>query len=744
MKHLSLLLLTCILISTQLFAQTYPPSSVITAPHSNAYFKENTDVVIRVYATDIGKSQNNGTVEKVEFYNGTVKLGESTSHTNNTFSFTWGCVQQGTYTVTAIATNSSNVSFTSAGVTIHIGSEDVATPGLSSCKGKYLANIIGYNTPNSDYLELWNGVTAENGSKWGSIEATRDNMDFSNSDMTYQYAEDNNLMYRYHAIAWGSQYPTWLEALSTDVPAFRAEIEEYMSAVADRYDYLDQIDVLNENLYLNTWNGEEHQVGTPYFRTGLGGTGTTGYDWLIWLFTKAREYFPNSKLIMNDFELVNNTAGINEMLDAVKVLRDRGLIDGFGTQSHCFNVDAVQSTPNTLKGNLDLMASSGLPVYVTELDLNGGNTPSEQGQLTSYTNLFPVYWEHTAVAGISLWGYVEDDTWKEGTGILNSDRSERSAMTWLKNYMADLDDVGYPYCQTSGCTNPATTPKVSITSPASTDELTAITDITITAEASDPDGTVSSVEIYLDNNKAATLTSEPYTYIAKDLDVGTYSIYALVTDNDGNQAMSGSVQVEVGGVTVMGDITVSAYGAVGDETVELIVDGAVVKEWTLSTTNTEYTAQANLNGEIIINYTNDDGADRDAFIDYILVGDTKYEAEDQVINTGYYANGSCGGGSHSETMHCSGYILFETEPISEELSNGISLQAGWNLIGCPLAGETDIETALSSIWEHVIQVKNTDEFYESSYPSNLNVLKTLQWARGYWIKVDTSCTLTWD
>jgi GH35 family endo-1,4-beta-xylanase len=41
--------------------------------------------------------------------------------------------------------------------------------------------------------------------------------------------------------------------------------------------------------------------GTPYFREGLGGPGETGYDWAIWLFEKARFYFPNAKLILNDF-----------------------------------------------------------------------------------------------------------------------------------------------------------------------------------------------------------------------------------------------------------------------------------------------------------------------------------------------------------------------------------------------------------------------------------------------------------
>ena len=74
-----------------------------------------------------------------------------------------------------------------------------------------------------------------------------------------------------------------------------------------------------------------------------------------------------------------------------------------------------------------------------------GKTVSEAGQLSSYKTVLPTYWNHPAVAGITLWGYVEGSTWSSGTGILNSNGSERSAMTWLKSFMADLPDVGYPF-----------------------------------------------------------------------------------------------------------------------------------------------------------------------------------------------------------------------------------------------------------------------------------------------------------
>jgi GH35 family endo-1,4-beta-xylanase len=466
----SMVLICIIFFTLKINAQNTPPSCVITFPHCNAYFMQGTDVTIRVYATDMGGTGANGTVSKVEFFKDDVKLGETSTATSNTYSFLWTSVLSGTYQITAKATDNGNTVSTSAGVIITVGSEAVKSEGMSAGKGKYLANVNGYNRP--DFMNYWNGVTAENSCKWGSVEAVRDVMVWTNADKSYNFAKTNHLGFRYHALVWGSQYPAWIKDLS---PAdFQAEMEEYMAAVAARYPLIDQIDVLNENMYLNSWNKKEHADGTPYFRAGLGGPGVTGYDWAIWLFEKARFYFPNAKLVMNDFELETNSAGLNEMLAVIKVLRDRGLIDGIGTQAHYFNLDGTQAS--TLQNALNAMAKSGLPIYVTELDLKG-SPATEAGQESKYKALFPVYWNHPAVAGITLWGYVEGTTWAAGTGLLNADGTERSAMTWLKSYMKSLPDVGYPFKDLGGTNgispfidnqvfrvypNPATSGKVTI------------------------------------------------------------------------------------------------------------------------------------------------------------------------------------------------------------------------------------------------------------------------------------------
>jgi len=445
MKKKSLVLIlalfsTCYL----LYAQTYPPSSVITMPHSNAYFKAGTDVEIHVYATDIGKSTNNGTVSKVEFYNGTSLLGSATTHTNYTYKFVWKCVTAGTYTLKAKATNDKGVFFTSVGVIITVGTNNVTQKGMSACKGKYLANIIS-GSPNINYNTYWNGVTAENACKWGSVEGTRNSFNWGGANTCYNHAKNNNLMFRYHAAVWAAQYPSWLLSLST--ADAKAEVVQYMTAIAANFPLADQIDVLNEQV-------GNHQGDNQKFRNLFGGgtsVSPTDFTWQVWLFQQARNLFPNTKLILNDYGLENDQSAITIQLNLLKALRDRGLVDGFGTQAHCFNIDGISAS--TLKSSLDRMAGAGVPIYATEFDLNGGQTNDNNAaaQLSSYQTHFPIYWEHPAVAGISLWGYVNGATWIGGTGLVTSGGTEKSAMTWLKNYVGGKANVGYPSCATGAC-----------------------------------------------------------------------------------------------------------------------------------------------------------------------------------------------------------------------------------------------------------------------------------------------------
>ncbi|MFO7869572.1 MAG: SIS domain-containing protein [Bacteroidales bacterium] len=73
----------------------------------------------------------------------------------------------------------------------------------------------------------------------------------------------------------------------------------------------------------------------------------------------------------------------------------------------------------------------------------------------------------------------------------------------------------------------------------------------------------------------------------------------------------------------------------------------------------------------------------------------------------------------------------------------VELTAGWNLIGSPISGETDIEIALSSIWQYVEEIKDFNGFYAADNNPNLQTITSIQWGTAYLIKVSQNCALNW-
>jgi endo-1,4-beta-xylanase len=96
----------------------------------------------------------------------------------------------------------------------------------------------------------------------------------------------------------------------------------------------------------------------------------------------------------------------------------------------------------TQRANLDLLASTGLPIYISELDIDG---PTDEVQLADYQRIFPLFWEHPAIQGITLWGF-RPGHWRtaQGAYLVLDNGAERPAMVWLQKYVKDSAPVVVP------------------------------------------------------------------------------------------------------------------------------------------------------------------------------------------------------------------------------------------------------------------------------------------------------------
>jgi endo-1,4-beta-xylanase len=295
------------------------------------------------------------------------------------------------------------------------GSFGAAHAQIAAGKPKFLGNIIAGSVP-SNFNAYWNQVSPENSGKWGSVEPVRNQMNWTQLDMAYNYARSNGFPFKQHTFVWGAQEPSWIGSLSASSQAY--EVEEFMRLYCARYPQTQYIDVVNEPL---------HQPAS--YRNALGGSGSTGWDWVVWSFQKARQHCPNAKLLINDYGIINDANAVTKYKAIVNILKARGLIDGVGIQSHHFSMDNLSAA--TMKQNLDSLAQTGLPIFVSELDMTGDDST----QLARYQRLFPGLWTHPAVAHVTLWGYIEGQTWVANSHLIRRDGSERPAMTWLKNYV---------------------------------------------------------------------------------------------------------------------------------------------------------------------------------------------------------------------------------------------------------------------------------------------------------------------
>src|SRR5439155_21346529 len=271
----------------------------------------------------------------------------------------------------------------------------------------------------------FNQVTPENAGKWGSVEATRDVMNWAQLDLAYNLAKSNGFPFRLHTLIWGAQQPAWIASLP--VAEQREEIEEWFALVAARYPDIDFIDVVNEPLH----DPPDDPEDGGYIQA-LGGTGATGWDWVLEAFRLARRYFPNARLGINEYSVTSNTAEMTRYIEIVELLKQENLIDSVGVQGHAF-----ETRPNipmsTHVANLNRLAATGLPIYITELDVDG---PDDDIQLADYQRVFPVFLGHPAVRGVTLWGY-RPGHWRtaQGAYIALDNGAERPALVWLKEYV---------------------------------------------------------------------------------------------------------------------------------------------------------------------------------------------------------------------------------------------------------------------------------------------------------------------
>jgi endo-1,4-beta-xylanase len=285
------------------------------------------------------------------------------------------------------------------------------TAGGAAPADKFVGNITTGNSVNPSgltYSKYWNQITPENQGKWGSVQSTpTSSFNWASLDTIYNYTQTNNIVFKEHCFVWGSQQPSGTPT--------QAQVENWIKSFCQRYPNTKVIDVVNEP--------PPHT--TPNYTSNLGaGEGGT-YPWITKAFKLARQYCGSAVLILNDYNNVELTGDRNRTVDMVKDIKANGAsIDAVGCQSHGLK----NASGTTTQTNLAYLNSqTGLPIYITEFDIDNAD---DNAQLNAYKTHVSIFLNTSYVHGITVWGWILGRTWETNSGIVNG-TTPRPAMTWL-------------------------------------------------------------------------------------------------------------------------------------------------------------------------------------------------------------------------------------------------------------------------------------------------------------------------
>ncbi|HYP76996.1 MAG TPA: endo-1,4-beta-xylanase [Polyangiaceae bacterium] len=304
------------------------------------------------------------------------------------------------------------------------GTSGGGKPGLGGAGPQFVGNITtgfsnGMDQGTRKFASYWDQVTPENAGKWGSVQSSAGAaFNWTALDAIYDYAEKNQILFKQHTFIWGSQQPSG----TID----QAAVQKWMTEFCKRYPNTKLIDVVNEP--------PPHT--TPAYAANIGG-GTDGdWQWIANAFTWARAACPNAILILNDYNNIEWPNDSSHFIDIVKKVQALGApIDAIGAQAHDLDHSGVSlATVTKLLGSLN--SQTGLPVYITEMDID---TTDDARQLSLYQQYFPLFTSTSYVKGITIWGWIYGQTWSSApnSGLIKSG-TPRPAMTYL------MDQLGRP------------------------------------------------------------------------------------------------------------------------------------------------------------------------------------------------------------------------------------------------------------------------------------------------------------
>ncbi len=292
-----------------------------------------------------------------------------------------------------------------------------------------------------------------------------DGYDWAPADAFVKFGMDNNMYIVGHTLLWHSQVPNWFFEGTGPAPApapaeanaparggrrggrgfgitgplatreqLLERMRDHIHTVVGRYKGKIKVwDVVNEALA----DGGTDTLRNTYW------TQIIGPDFIAKAFTYAHEADPDAILRYNDYGL-ENPAKRKKLATLITELKQQNIpVGAIGTQSHI----NVSTTFETLDREFTELEALGLPIHITELDINasrGGQrntsgdvagaaaraqggvvSEADQRQSKAYGDLFRAIMKHKkSIKVVTFWGANDGVSWIRGGSPLLFDAND--------------------------------------------------------------------------------------------------------------------------------------------------------------------------------------------------------------------------------------------------------------------------------------------------------------------------------
>lgn len=286
-----------------------------------------------------------------------------------------------------------------------------------------------------DYLALitreFNAITLENEMKWERVHPEPNAWQWDHADWFVEFGTANDMYLLGHVLVWHSQTPDWVFQDDREKPiraaALRMRMREHIQQLVGRYKgKVHAWDAVNEAV-----DEDKGWRKSPWFNI-------LGPQFVEEAFVIAHEVDPKAQLLYNDYNM-HNPGKRRFVVDFVEDFKRRGVpIHGIGMQGH---VGLDSPDLNEFEASIKAYAATGLPVHITELDVDvlpvawehfGAEISADfeysdelnpfpkflplkvEQQLTArYVELFKLFLKYRdSIARVTFWGTGDGESWK--------------------------------------------------------------------------------------------------------------------------------------------------------------------------------------------------------------------------------------------------------------------------------------------------------------------------------------------